>query len=168
MPPLFTKLLAERLAASSGVNVVEAEHGGSVEPGHVYIAPGDHHMTVARDGVRVVTQLNREPPENSCRPAVDVLFRAAASFYGPGVLGCVLTGMGQDGARGARNIVEAGGAVLVQSAETCVVPSMPGAVVAAGLADKVLPLDQLAGELVWRARRHEQRPRVTELPRREA
>ncbi len=169
MPPLFTKMLAERLSASSGVRVVEAEHGASVEPGSVYIAPGDHHMVLGRDGVRVVTLLNREPPENSCRPAVDVLFRSAARFYGGGVLGCVLTGMGQDGARGARDIVEAGGAVIVQSADTCVVPSMPGAVVAAGLADKVLPLSQLAHELVSRVRKSvAERPRVTELPRREA
>jgi two-component system chemotaxis response regulator CheB len=168
MPPLFTRMLAERLAAASGVSVVEAEHGATVEPGRAYIAPGDNHLLVGRDGARVVTLLNKEPPENSCRPAVDVLFRSVARLYGAGVLACVMTGMGHDGARGSRNIVDAGGNVIVQSAETCVVPSMPGAVVAAGLADKVLPLSQLASELVARVRRASEHARFAELPRREA
>lgn len=169
MPPLFTKMLAEHLTASSGVSVVEAEHAGLVEPGHVYVAPGDHHLTVGRQGARVVTLLSREPAENSCRPAVDVLFRSLAQLYGGGVLACVLTGMGRDGARGARNIVEAGGAVLAQSAETCVVPSMPGAVVESGLADRVLPLDELADELVRRVRSSANtRPLLSVVQRREA
>jgi len=169
MPPLFTKMLAERLSASSGLRVIEAEHGASVEPGSVYVAPGDNHMMLGRDGVRVVTLLNREPPENSCRPAVDVLFRSAARLYGGGALACVLTGMGQDGTRGARDIVEAGGTVIVQSAETCVVASMPGSVVAARLADKVLPLNELALEIVTRVRKSfGERPRLTDLPKREA
>jgi two-component system, chemotaxis family, protein-glutamate methylesterase/glutaminase len=153
MPPLFTKILAERLCASSGVSVVEAEHGGAVEPGRAYIAPGDHHLTVGLKGARLVTLLNQAPAENSCRPAVDVLFRSLAQYYGGGVLACVLTGMGSDGARGARHIVDAGGAVIVQSADTCVVPSMPGAVVEAGLADQILPLAGLATELVARVQR---------------
>ncbi|MEI9937580.1 MAG: chemotaxis response regulator protein-glutamate methylesterase [Pseudomonadota bacterium] len=153
MPRLFTKILAERLSWTSGFTVIEAAHASKVESGHVYIAPGDHHMTVAVQRSGIVTLLNQDPAENSCRPAVDVLFRSLARVYGAGVLGCVLTGMGGDGARGARNIVDAGGVVVVQSAETCVVPSMPGAVVAAGLADRVLPLAQLAAELVWRVQR---------------
>jgi len=150
MPPLFTKILADRLAASSGMRVVEAEPGGLIEPGQVYIAPGNFHLTVGRSGARPVTQLNQDEPENSCRPAVDVLFRSLAAFYRSGVLACVLTGMGRDGARGAREIVAAGGSVVVQSADTCVVPSMPRAIIDAGLADKVLPLANLADELVRR------------------
>ncbi len=153
MPPLFTKLLADRLAASSGLKVTEARGGDLVEPGCAYVAPGDYHMTVVRDGVRVRIALNQEAPENSCRPAVDVLFRSLSKMYGPGVLATVLTGMGQDGTRGARAIVEAGGSLIVQDAATCVVPSMPGAVLAAGLAEEVYPLDRLAQELVFRIRR---------------
>ena len=153
MPPLFTKLLADRLAASSGLKVTEARGGDLVEPGCAYVAPGDYHMTVVRDGVRVRIALNQEAPENSCRPAVDVLFRSLSKIYGPGVLATVMTGMGQDGTRGARAIVEAGGSLVVQDAATCVVPSMPGAVAAAGLAEEVYPLNRLAQELVFRIRR---------------
>lgn len=150
MPPLFTKILADRLAASSGVRVVEAQHGVPVEPGFAYVAPGNYHLTVGLVGARLVTQLNQDEPENSCRPAVDVLFRSLAAFYRSGVLACVLTGMGRDGARGARDIVTAGGSVVAQSPDTCVVPSMPRAVIDAGLADLVLPLGNLADELVRR------------------
>ena len=153
MPPLFTKLLADRLASSSGLTVTEARGGDLVEPGCAYVAPGDYHMTVVRDGVRMRIALNQEAPENSCRPAVDVLFRSLSKIYGPGVLATVLTGMGQDGTRGARAIVEAGGSLIVQDAATCVVPSMPGAVAAAGLAEEVYPLDRLSQELVFRIRR---------------
>ena len=153
MPPLFTKILADRLAAASGVPVMEAVHGAAVEPGCVYIAPGNYHLTVGLDGARLVTQLNQDAPENSCRPAVDVLFRSLAAFYQGAVLACVLTGMGRDGALGARDIVSAGGSVIVQSSDTCVVPSMPRAIVDAGLAELILPLGQLADELVRRVQR---------------
>jgi two-component system chemotaxis response regulator CheB len=153
MPPLFTRMLADSLTASSGVSVHEAVRGGVVEPGHAYVAPGDFHMVVAREGVSLVTQLNQAPPENSCRPAVDVLFRSLADVFGSGVLACVLTGMGRDGTRGAHDIVGAGGAVLVQNAETCVVPSMPEGVASAGLAEMALPLEQLGDELVSRVRK---------------
>jgi two-component system chemotaxis response regulator CheB len=153
MPALFTKFLADRLASSSGVSVVEAEHGALVEPGRAYIAPGNFHLTVGMEGARLVTQLNQDQPENSCRPAVDVLFRSLASFYRGTVLGCVLTGMGRDGARGARDIVDAGGSMVVQSLDTCVVPSMPRAVIEAGLADVALPLQNLSDELVRRVQR---------------
>ncbi len=155
MPPLFTKILADRLASSSGVRVLEARHGEEIEPGTVYIAPGNYHMTIGPDAkrARLLTLLNQDAPENSCRPAVDVTFRSLASTYRAGVLGCVLTGMGHDGAIGARAIVEAGGAMVVQSPETCVVSSMPRSVIEAGFAETVLPLAQIAEELVRRAQR---------------
>jgi two-component system, chemotaxis family, protein-glutamate methylesterase/glutaminase len=153
MPPLFTRMLADSLTASSGISVHEAVDGGLAEAGHAYVAPGDFHMLVARDGVKLVTQLNQAPPENSCRPAVDVLFRSLASTFGSGVLACVLTGMGRDGTRGADDIVRAGGAMLVQNSESCVVPSMPDGVANAGLAEMALPLEQLGDELVLRARK---------------
>jgi two-component system chemotaxis response regulator CheB len=150
MPPLFTRLLSERLTATSSILVKEVEHGDHVEPGRAYVAPGGFHMAVARDGTATRLYLNDGPPENSCRPAVDVLFRSAAAVYGAGTLGVVLTGMGHDGTHGARSIVEAGGLVVVQDAASCVVPSMPSSVASAGLADAVLPLDTIAAELTRR------------------
>jgi two-component system chemotaxis response regulator CheB len=151
MPPMFTRLLAERLDDQCALTVVEAQGDETLRPGTVYIAPGDHHLTVFRRGPDVVTALNQDAPENSCRPAVDVLFRSVAAAYGPAVLGVVLTGMGQDGLRGAEEIVRAGGRVLAQDAATSVVWGMPGFVAQAGLADRVLPLEQMAGEIMRRS-----------------
>ncbi|MBN8232331.1 chemotaxis-specific protein-glutamate methyltransferase CheB [Corallococcus macrosporus] len=150
MPPLFTRLLAERLQGVSPLSVREAVTGASVQPGAVWVAPGDFHLAVYRDagGVRLLT--HQGPTENACRPAVDLLFRSAAEVYGAGVLAVVLTGMGQDGLRGCRKVSEAGGQVVVQDQASCVIGSMPGAVEQAGLADAVVPLDALALELVRR------------------
>jgi two-component system chemotaxis response regulator CheB len=153
MPKVFTKILADRLTASSHVRVTEATHGMLLEPGRAYIAPGDFHLKVGRAGGNVVTLLNQDAPELSCRPAVDVLFRSLARVYRDGVLACVLTGMGRDGTIGAQELVRAGSKVLAQSAETCVIPSMPGAIVESRLADKVLHLRGLADEIVARVQR---------------
>jgi two-component system chemotaxis response regulator CheB len=153
MPPLFTRLLAERLTARAALSVAEAVAGAALRPGQAWIAPGDHHLTVARvgDGVRV--QTHQGPPENSCRPSADVLLRSVAAVFGPAVLAVVLTGMGQDGLRGCEAVRQAGGQVLVQDEATSVVWGMPGAVARAGLADLVLPLEQLGPEIVRRVRR---------------
>lgn len=150
MPPMFTKLLAERLDSQCNVHVVEAAGGETLEPGCVYIAPGNFHMVVQRKGTSVVTALNQLPPENSCRPAVDPLFRSVSQVYGAHVLGVVLTGMGQDGLRGAEDIRAAGGQVLAQDEASSVVWGMPGSVAKANLADRILPLQQMAGELIRR------------------
>src|SRR6185436_11562106 len=109
---------------------------------------GDHHLLVRRTAKGVVLETNQDAPENSCRPAVDPLFRSVATVYGPRALAVVLTGMGHDGLRGVEAIREAGGRVLVQDEATSVVWGMPGAIVQAGLADRVLPLDALAPEIV--------------------
>jgi two-component system chemotaxis response regulator CheB len=153
MPTLFTKILADRLTACSRVHVVEASHGMTIEPGRAYIAPGDYHLKVGRANGNVVALTTQEAPEHSCRPAVDVLFRSLARIYRDGVLACVLTGMGRDGASGAQVLVRAGIKVLAQSAETCVIPSMPAAIVEARLADKVLHLGGMADEIVTRIQR---------------
>lgn len=153
MPPLFTRFLAERLAAKSKLPVVEAKDGQPIEGGHVYIAPGDYHLVAERQGGRILARLNQQPPENSCRPAVDPLFRSAVQVWGSHVLGVVLTGMGQDGCRGAEKIREAGGAVLAQDEASSVVWGMPGFVVQCGLADKVLPLAEMAAEITRRCAR---------------
>jgi len=150
MPPLFTRLLAERLNSQSQIRVSEAEAGCPLEPGHVWIAPGDHHMTISPRGAQTVLSLNQEPPENSCRPAVDVLFRSVAQAYGPSTLAVVMTGMGSDGARGAAHIHEAGGEIFVQDEPTSVVWGMPGAIVSAGLADKICPLEEISQEVIRR------------------
>jgi two-component system chemotaxis response regulator CheB len=152
MPPMFTRLLAERLSSQYPFRVEEGRAGGLLQPGHVWIAPGDHHMTVVRDPTGVRIRLNQDPHENSCRPAADVLFRSVASAFGPTALGVVLTGMGQDGLRGCEAIREAGGQVLVQDEATSVVWGMPGFVSKAGLADRVLPLSMLAPEIVRRVK----------------
>jgi two-component system chemotaxis response regulator CheB len=144
MPPVFTYHLAQRLNQECELNVCEATAGEVLEPGHVYIAPGDHHLEVIRKGTEVYTALQQAPPENSCRPAVDVLFRTAAAAYGSGCLAVVLTGMGQDGKRGAEHVASTGGRILVQDAATSVVWGMPRAVAEAGLADSVLPLGSIA------------------------
>ena len=152
MPPLFTRLLAERLNAQSALSVHEGSAGVTLEAGHVWLAPGDYHMEMGREGLAVRLRLQHGPPENSCRPAVDVLFRSVVKTYGAGTLAVILTGMGQDGLRGCEQVVEAGGQVLVQDEASSVVWGMPGFVARSGLADQVLPLDALGGEIVRRVR----------------
>jgi two-component system chemotaxis response regulator CheB len=147
MPPVFTRMLANRLDSRCAVRVIEAEGGEVLAPGWVHIAAGGHHLALVRQGTSVLTVANDDPPENSCRPAVDVLFRSLAPLYGTGALAVVLTGMGQDGLRGAEAVRAAGGQVLVQDEASSVVWGMPGFVARAGLADAVLPLDALAAEI---------------------
>jgi len=150
MPPLFTGLLAERLNSRAQLTVQEGQEGKKLESGQIWIAPGDRHMTVERKGGDVVLALKQDPPENSCRPAVDVLFRSVAQAYGAGALGVVLTGMGSDGTRGARVLRDAGGEVIVQDEATSVVWGMPGSVAAASLADRICPLAKIVPEVLRR------------------
>jgi two-component system chemotaxis response regulator CheB len=147
MPPMFTRLLAERLSAEFPVRVHEASSGEVLRPGHAWIAPGDHHMIVVRDGLEARILLHQDPPENSCRPSVDVLFRSVAKTFGPNSLAVILTGLGQDGLRGCEAVRKAGGQILAQDEATSVVWGMPGAVVRAGLADQVLPLHRIGDEI---------------------
>jgi two-component system, chemotaxis family, protein-glutamate methylesterase/glutaminase len=152
MPPVFTKMFAERLDRSTPLTVVEAAEGMDVTPGTVYIAPGDKHLVLHRRGVGTVVQLSDAPPENSCRPAVDVMFRSVAALYGAATFATVLTGMGHDGRGGAKVLRDAGAEVLAQDEQSSVVWGMPGAVVGAGLADEVLPLGQIAACLLARVK----------------
>jgi two-component system chemotaxis response regulator CheB len=144
MPPVFTRQFAMRLDRTSPFHVVEAHGAEILEPGTVYIAPGDFHLSLVTAGARTLTAVEQGPPENFCRPAVDVLFRSAAAVFGPDVLAVVLTGMGADGRRGSQDVVTAGGSVIVQDEATSVVWGMPGAVAQAGTAEEVLPLGELA------------------------
>jgi two-component system chemotaxis response regulator CheB len=153
MPPMFTRLLAERLSAEFPIRVREGGPGSPLQPGTAWIAPGNYHMIVAADGNQIRTHLHQEPPENSCRPAVDVLFRSVAQTFGPDVLAVILTGMGQDGLRGCEAIREAGGQILAQDEATSVVWGMPGFVARAGLADRVLPISLIGEEILRRVRK---------------
>jgi len=150
MPPMFTRLLAERLDSRCALHVTEAVPGDVVEPGGVWLAPGDYHMVVRRDGVGVRIATHQGPQENSCRPSVDVLFRSVAEVYGERALAVVLTGMGQDGLLGSERLGETGARILVQDEATSVVWGMPGFVANAGLADAVLPLPALGPVIVRR------------------
>jgi two-component system chemotaxis response regulator CheB len=151
MPELFTKLFAERLNSRCRLAVHEAIEGEPVRPATVYIAKGNWHMEVlagARIGAPATLHLTQGPLENHCRPAVDVMFRTAAAVYGSGVLAVVMTGMGSDGMLGSRIIRDQGGTVLAQDQATSAVWGMPGAVTNAGLAQRVLPLNTIAPEIL--------------------
>jgi two-component system chemotaxis response regulator CheB len=152
MPADFTRLYAERLDRSTPFAVAEGSAGAEPSPGRVWIAPGGHHMVVARAGGRVVLDLNDEPREQGCRPAADPLFRSVADVYGPGALAVVITGMGSDGLSGCRRLYEVGAQIVVQDQATSLVWGMPGSVARAGLADAIVPLPRLADEIVARVR----------------
>ncbi|GIG30649.1 chemotaxis-specific protein-glutamate methyltransferase CheB [Cellulomonas marina] len=144
MPPVFTKQLAARLDRGSVASVVEAADGMELLPGRIHVAAGDHHLEVRTSGVQAFAQLTDGPPVSYCRPSVDVLFRSAVKAYGGQLLAVVLTGMGADGRTGCEDVVTAGGTVVVQDEATSVVWGMPGAVATAGLAHRVVPLDDVA------------------------
>ena len=150
MPPLFTKSLAERLDGCTPLRCAEGEDGAILAPGTVWIAPGNWHMRVIREGNVATLKLSGEAPENSCRPSADPLFRSVADAYGSAALGVVLTGMGQDGLKGSERIRERGGAILAQDEASSVVWGMPGAVARAGIAERVLPGREIAAEIARR------------------
>lgn len=152
MPPVFTERLAQQLDASTPLRVREAKGGEPLCAGDVWLAPGDRHLCIDGTGDRARIALSEAPPENSCRPAADVLFRCVARAFGPGVLAVVLTGMGQDGLVGSECIAAAGGRVIAQDQETSSVWGMPRKIEEAGLADVVLPLGGIAAELQRRVR----------------
>lgn len=153
MPPVFTGLLAARLDSISRLKVREAVNNTVIQPGEVWIAPGDFHMRVKRQRTDLILELNQSPPENSCRPAVDPLFRSVAEVFGARCLGVILTGMGRDGEEGSRAIHKAGGQIIAQDEASCVVWGMPRAVTQAGLVNAVVPLSQMAAEINDRTRR---------------
>jgi two-component system chemotaxis response regulator CheB len=151
MPEVFTRLFAERLSRRCPLRVSEASNGMPAVRGNIYIARGNWHMEAlasASPGAAPILRLNQDPPENHCRPAVDVLFRSVAKVYGSGAIAVVLTGMGSDGLAGSRLIHERGGIILAQDHATSTIWGMPGAVAQAGLAHKVLSLAAIAPEIV--------------------
>jgi len=152
LPENFTTFLAKRLDTVSALHVREATHRTLIEPGNVWIAPGNLHLETRSTTRGIELATTDGPLVNSCKPAADVLFRSAAKCYGPSVLAVVLTGMGQDGLDGCRDISTAGGQVVVQDRATSVVWGMPGQVAQAGLAESVLPVSEIGAEIVHRVK----------------
>jgi len=143
MPPVFTKSYAERLNTMSRVNVKEAEHGDRILRGTAFIAPGGRHMSIRRDGAMYYLELSDGPPVNYVKPAVDVLFRSVARFAGRNAVGVILTGMGEDGARGLKEMREHGALTLAQDEASCIVFGMPKRAIEMDAVDRVLPLSQI-------------------------
>ena len=148
MPPIFTSLLAARLSAKSVLPVRECVSGQPLAPGCAVIAPGDFHMVAAEGEGIVLLKTHQGPKENFCRPSVDVLFQSIARVYGSRALAVVLTGMGQDGLKGCETLRALGARIYVQDEASSIVWGMPGFVARSGLADKILPLDQIGSEIV--------------------
>lgn len=171
MPPTFTEMLASQIARVSGRPCRQAVDGEEILDGHIYVAPGDYHMTVfadvtARANGRKVRRLRLDqgPKENYCRPSADPLLRSAAAAWGDGALAVVLTGMGTDGLTGCRAVAKAGGGVIAQDEASSVVWGMPGAVVRNGLANAIQPIGEIArtlgaiGDGTWSRWDHLPRP----------
>lgn len=148
IPAAFSAPFAERMDRSSAMSVCEAQDGQPIRPGHAYIAPGGRHLHVVSDGARWVCRLNDEAPVNRHRPSVDVLFQSVAQFAGKNAVAAILTGMGDDGARGLLALRSIGARTLAQDEASSVVWGMPGAAVKLGGAEQVLPLDQIAPALL--------------------
>ena len=144
IPAAFSKAFADRVNQDAAMSVCQAEDGQQLLAGHAYIAPGDHHLLIERDGARYRCRLHAGPPVNRHRPSVDVLFRSVAQHAGANALGVLLTGMGDDGARGLLELREAGSPTAAQDEASSVVWGMPGAAVKLGAAEAVLPLPEIA------------------------
>ncbi len=143
MPATFMPILAEHITRLGGMPCAEAQEGERLQPGRIYLAPGDRHLLVRSSGAALHAELSSEPPENFCRPSVDPMLRSAAEACGGRVLTVMLTGMGHDGLAGTRQVVDAGGGAIAQDEATSVVWGMPGAIAQAGLCHAVLPLPRI-------------------------
>jgi two-component system chemotaxis response regulator CheB len=148
MPEKFTEAFANRLNSICKIGVKEAVDGDSVLRGHALIAPGNKHTLIKRSGARYFVEVRDGPLVSRHRPSVDVLFRSAARYAGRNCVGVIMTGMGDDGAKGMREMKEAGGYNLAQDEASCVVFGMPKEAIEAGGVDEILPLDKLAPEVV--------------------
>lgn len=148
MPATFTTILAEHIARTTGGRAKEGEHQEPLAAGTVYVAPGGKHMTLTGEKMSPVIKLDDGPDVNFCKPAVDPLFESVSALFGPATLGVVLTGMGQDGAAGAKVIADHGGSIIAQDQETSVVWGMPGATAKIGACSAILPLDKIGPKVI--------------------
>lgn len=147
MPATFTAVLAQHIERASGRPTSEAANGMEIKPGHIYLAPGDYHFEVVREGAGFAARLSQTPPQNFCRPSVDPLFHSVAQLFGADSCAIMLTGMGSDGCGGSKAIAAAGSPVIAQDEATSVVWGMPGAVAQAGICSAILPLPKIAGHV---------------------
>jgi len=152
IPPVFSRSFAERMDQVSPLAVCEATDGQQVLPGHAYVAPGDQHLEILRDGAKYRCRLRDTEPVNRHKPAVDVLFDSVAKNVGENAIGVILTGMGKDGAKGLRRMNDAGARTIAQDEKTSVIWGMPGSAVDEGGADTVLPLENIAAKITELAR----------------
>jgi two-component system chemotaxis response regulator CheB len=152
MPPKFTTILGDHLTKTGTHVCAEGINGEIVKPGRVYIAPGDYHMTIRKDGLNSVIHLDQNPPVNFCRPSADPMLESLVTIYGNSLLTVVLTGIGHDGLEGSRKVVAAGGSVIAQDEASCVVWGMPRAVTENNLCQAVLPLSEIATYLIRNVR----------------
>jgi two-component system chemotaxis response regulator CheB len=153
MPEHFTRAFASRLDSLCRISVKEAENNDTVFSGRALIAPGNHHLLLKRSGARYFVEVKEGPLVCRHRPSVDVLFRSAARYAGKNALGVIMTGMGDDGARGMLEMKEAGAATVAQDEKTCIVFGMPQVAIKMGAVDRILPLESLAGAVAGFARR---------------
>jgi two-component system, chemotaxis family, protein-glutamate methylesterase/glutaminase len=144
MPKTFTTVLASTLSKRSGKTAVEGEEGMILKPGHIYLAPGDFHMTLNGSAGNAKISINQNPPVNYCRPSVEPMVESVVNIFGAETLLAILTGMGSDGKKGAELVVNAGGTVIAQDFATSTVWGMPGAVAEGGFCSEVLPIDKIA------------------------
>ena len=147
IPAAFSKPFADRMNRCSPMAVCEAQDGQQILPGHAYIAPGDRHLVIERDGARYLCRLSSGPHVNRHRPSVDVMFRSVAQNVGANAVGVLLTGMGDDGARGLKEMLDSGAGTIAQDEASSVVWGMPGSAVKIGAAQHVLPLHQVAAQV---------------------
>jgi two-component system chemotaxis response regulator CheB len=148
MPEAFTASFAQRIDSLSPMVVGEAKDGEQILQGHAYIAPGNHHLLVSRSGARYLCRISDGPPVNRHRPSVDVMFRSVADCAGPNAIGVILTGMGDDGAQGMKEMHDVGIPTLAQDEKTSVVWGMPGSAVKLGGVDDILPIDKISGRIM--------------------
>ena len=153
IPAAFSGPFAKRMDTITEMTVQQAQDGQQILPGHVYIAPGDKHLMIARDGARYVCRLNDGPPVNRHKPSVDVIYRSVVQNVGPNAIGVLLTGMGADGAAGMKELQDVGAPTMAQDEKTSVVWGMPGEAVKLGAANFVMPLEQVASKILELANR---------------
>ncbi len=148
MPPKFTKLLADQIAKVTGIECFEGENGMKIRDNCIYVAPGGYHMLLVKEGMETVIKLSEEPPENFCRPSVDPMLRSLIKLYGSRIYTVILTGMGNDGLIGSKQVVEAGGHVIAQDEASSVVWGMPKAVAEAGICSAILPDEKITAHIL--------------------
>jgi two-component system, chemotaxis family, protein-glutamate methylesterase/glutaminase len=155
MPPLFTQSLAKSLDSKSAVRVKEAQDGEPLMPNTIFIAPGGKQMRVGKKetGVKIIRVCD-DPPENSCKPSVDYLFRSIAEHYGDKATGIIMTGMGSDGTLGIEAMKARGAFIIAQDEASCTVFGMPKKPIESGLVDVVLPLESIAAEIINAVKQH--------------